>query len=439
MRSTLCFAAALALLPGCPSSSPIATGGNGGSGGALACDPGEEVPCTCPSGSTATITCDDDGSGFGSCGPCHDDPVGGQGGLGGQGGTGGTPDPCGDSVCAPDEDCHSCEADCFCEPCDQYKGCSNAAIPPAMLVAEPTLNVALEPLGPEAVLARLAARFEKADRGARALAAALGRPRAGESPFATELRAAFAAHPDLALRVREAVAAAGVSDPDSFADARPEAEVMPTLSDGVQVLDMVPPGGTVSCGAPLLRMRVAQITVHEEDDDFANDIVYCAVSSEAAAGAEVRVTPKTPNLDEGDSHSFSLEAGVMWGQAGPRSPEGNLLVTYDCFEQDDNSGYTDLINAIGEGASQAGGVIGGEYGWILETVGALSGIVSEAVTLDGDDYLFNATQTLDLSIQLDLTNGKFWSVRKSGTHLGSDWDWELRIEAWGCAEYGTLP
>jgi hypothetical protein len=29
-------------------------------------------------------------------------------------------------------------------------------------------------------------------------------------------------------------------------------------------------------------------------------------------------------------------------------------------------------------------------------------------------------------------------VSRKGTHINSDWEWELRIEAWGCAQYGTL-
>ena len=75
----------------------------------------------------------------------------------------------------------------------------------------------------------------------------------------------------------------------------------------------------------------------------------------------------------------------MWGQQEPRTPGGNLMITYDCFEADSTDGYKNLIPV-------------------------------------GKD--------------LDLTNGRYWTVRRQGTHLNSDWDWELRIEAWGCAEYG---
>ena len=38
---------------------------------------------------------------------------------------------------------------------------------------------------------------------------------------------------------------------------------------------------------------------------------------------------------------------------------------------------------------------------------------------------------------LPLTFGAWWSVRRDGTNGFSDWDWELRMEIWGCHDYGT--
>jgi hypothetical protein len=199
------------------------------------------------------------------------------------------------------------------------------------------------------------------------------------------------------------------------------------------------PGGTLECGSPKLRVRLAKITVHEEDDDVANDAVYCTLSSEAATGSEIRVTPISPNLDEGDSYTFPISSGIFWGQQEPKTPGGNMLLSYDCVERDDSSTYQSILDNIAAAAGAIGGSgVAGSNGWIFTVVGAVAGIVSDALSLDGDDRLLNAQQTIGVETQLDLTNGRYWTVRKSGSHSGSDWDWELRVEAWGCAEFGTL-
>lgn len=413
-----------------PGSGNNNNGGGGASGGV--CKPFEELLCYCPGTAEPGVrTCEADGSAYSACAPC-DEGGGGQGAGGGAGGS----DPCGDGLCAIDEDCHVCPDDCFCEPCTEAPSCANAQIPPVTLVAKPELNVALEALPPAAILERLEARVARGDAGVRIVAAALSSARATDGVLVKRTRGSLDAHPETKALVAASLALAGLADPEGYATIFPSRDVdLGVEGEPSYTLD-APVGGSESCGAPLLRLRVARITVHEEDDDFANDIVYCAVTTEAAAGAEIRVTPTTPNLDEGDSHNFSIDAGIMWGQIGPRWPEGNMLVTYDCFEQDDGSSYGNLINAIGDAATEVGGAIGGQYGWVFEVVGAVSGVLAESIALDGDDYLFNATQTIDASLHLDLTNGRFWSVRRDGTNVNSDWDWELRVEAWGCAEYG---
>ena len=48
-------------------------------------------------------------------------------------------------------------------------------------------------------------------------------------------------------------------------------------------------------------------------------------------------------------------------------------------------------------------------------------------------------QTIPRSAQLGLANGAAWTVRKKGTHLFSDWDWTLKVEAWGCVDNGYVP
>ena len=62
------------------------------------------------------------------------------------------------------------------------------------------------------------------------------------------------------------------------------------------------------------------------------------------------------------------------------------------------------------------------------------------ITVSGDELVFNAQQTIAKEKLLDLTNSRSWKIRKAhdGGFLGWDWDWELTIESWGCAD-GTLP
>jgi hypothetical protein len=410
-----------------PDASDSAFDGDGAGGGSTgssgACTPGKQDACACPGGVMGVQACLPDGSGYDAC-DC------GGGGTGGSAPTVG----CGDGVCSMDESCHTCDGDCgTCAPCTEAPSCKEADIPPPSMPHAGGLDVAMQYLSKPEILARLEKRIAEAGPGVRTLAAALAAPRRGESPLATHLRKVLKASPKGEAALRAGLAKAGMSAPAAFALKNPETAPLPHV-----MTDEFPDGGTVECGAPLLRVRVAQVHVIEEDDDFANDIVYCSIVSEAKTGSEVRVTPETPNLDEGDSFSYSIDSGIIWGQNGPRKAGGNLMITYDCFEADSNDGYQNLIDSIANASSQIGGVLNdlGMQGWIFTVAGAVLPVVSDALALDGDDHLFNANQIIPADQQLALTNGGYWTVRKNGTHLNSDWDWELRVEAWGCAEYG---
>ncbi len=422
--ASLLFGTALGCAPDGDSFVPSGDGGSGGGIGA-ACTPGKQTRCACPGGAEDGIqVCNDEGTGFGVC-ECPS----GNGGGPGAGGGGGSADACGDAECGDGEDCHTCEADCgTCGPCTLGPSCDAAQIPPATLQHAPMFDMTLQQMSKEMILARLESRIARSEVGARVVVAALGDERVGESVLVTRLRGALAASPKLRASIARGLSRAGA---DRLAGLGvPELEEPPMF-----VKDISYPGGTPECGSPLLRVRVAKIDVHEEDDDFANDIVYCALSSETMMGAEIRVTPQTPNLDEGDSFTYPIEAGVFWGQVEPKAPGSNMLLTYDCFETDSSDGFSKLLGSIGE-AADALGAYAGSYGWVFDVVANVVPIVQDALALDGDDHLFNAQQTIGLESQMDLTNGRFWSVRRSGTHLNSDWDWELRVEAWGCAQYG---
>ena len=417
----------IALFSGCAAGQGIDNEGGGGAGAGgtttttSPCIPGKQEQCPCPGGTTGVQACNAQGTGFSAC-AC------GSGGTGGTGGSGGS-DLCGDAFCVGEETCATCPSDCgTCAPCDIAPSCANAQIPPASMAHVAELDTKLMPMSKEQIAARLQDRVQKQAPGVRLVMAALSAPREGEAELVAALRDQLTMRPALAARLDHHLTAAGgramkLDTSDWSAPQKP-------LSGEF-------PGGTPECGAPLLRIRAATVTVHEEDDDFANDIVYCALTSEAASASEIRVKPQTPNLDEGDSHTYPIEAGVFWGQMAPETPGGNILLTYDCFEADTSGGYQSLLDGIGQAATAIGGVAG-SYGWVFTVIGAVAPVIGDVVGMDGDDHLFNAQQTIPLDKQLDLTNGRFWSVRRHGSHSGSDWDWELRVEAWGCAEKGTL-
>ena len=386
------------------------------------CVPGHQTLCACAGGGEGLQLCKDDGSGLTACDCTNDETP--------------PPDGCGDGFCSPTEDCHTCASDCGqCAPCEIAPSCDNATVPPVDVPHAPDFDIPkMELMSREKLEQRLAASVAQAGPEMRVLAAALDIEHPNEHPWITELRGVLDAHPAAADALRHQLELAGMESPALYRAEFPEPKYdmvnLPKPLNGE--------GGTIECGDPLLRLNIAQIKVHEEDDDFANDIVYCVVQAEASNGAEVRITPQTPNLDEGETHEFALESSVFWGQQGPSTPGGDLLVTYDCIEADTTDGYQNMVNAIGEAATELGDGVEGDNGWVLTGAGAIAPIVSTGLALDTDDQLFNAQQTIPAEKHLEMTNGTYWTVRRDGTHLFSDWDWELTIKAWGCAEYGTL-
>lgn len=390
------------------------------------CTPLERTACACEGGHDGQRSCRDDGTGWDTC-SC---PTPGAT-------TSTSPESaaCGDGFCDPDESCHDCPTDCgTCAACTAAPACVGDVAPPGSFAPAPELDLALAPVSRAELTARVAARVASADPGARLVAAALAPARAGEHPVVTGMRDALAQHPAAAAAVRRQLGRVGMSDPAAFAAAFALA-----ATPEYQPLDgSIPEGGSEACGAPKLRVRASAVRVNEEDDDVANDIVFCILAAAAPGGAEVRLTPRTDNLDEGQTFSFG-EKGTFWGQIEPRTPDGDLKLTYDCYEEDSSSGYDAILDKLGLASTVAGVVLNlaGGQGWIFSTAGTALALLGEAVALDGDDHLFSATQTIAPDKHMALTNGASWKVHRSGTHLWSDWDWELSVEAWGCAEYGA--
>jgi hypothetical protein len=429
---------------------PETTPGTGGSTTTeIECTPGRQEACVCDDGSDGIHVCFDDGSGWGFC-DCEPVPTG----------------PCGDGVCSDedDENCHTCTQDCgACAPCDIAPACGQELIPPSDPSYFPSLDVSMQVLTPVQKAARLMREIDQRSAGMRVLAAALDdEAQPDEHRLVTRLREIFAQYPAATERLRAVLRANGLPSLRSYRLANPVSRdegvgyVSPRGLSTFAASARLPRSGAgapgpittrgdefplpMECGDPFLRIGVSEVRVHEDYDDVSNDEVYCLIQSEAQTGGEIRLTPMTPALDQGDNYLFSLESGVFWGQAGLRTPGSALMVTYDCLESDTDDGYANLLTAIGEAAVEIGGVIPGQYGWIVVACGVVAQIVGTAWAMDGDDQLLNIQQTIPEENDYELTNGVYWTIRKAddGGWLGSAFDWELVIKAWGCAEYGEL-
>lgn len=381
-----------------------------------ACAPNAQQACSCTDDlgvtTESTQTCKQDGSGWGEC-DCA----------------------CGDNLCddTGGENCHTCKSDCgACAPCE-YKSCDQAKIPPpaATMLHAGGLDTQLALVSPSSRVENLQARLADPDPGMRVIIAALLPARADESQSVAYLRGLYAEHPADVARIRQGLAEVGLVDLSQYADRFPAPGSMHTMG-------LTPDGGTEECGAPLFRVRLAQVTtvrVHSTT----NDQVYCAVTAESNAGDEVAVTPATSNLGKGDSYQYTIANGIVWGNAGPRAPKGPLRLTYDCFEQDDPDGAKNLLEAIGTAAGSVGSIPGMPYGWAFGVGGAVLSGVGTIIGQNKDDHIFNATQTIAAEDQLELTKGAYWTVSRGGDQTIGRWQWDLRMEIWGCAEYGVLP
>jgi len=382
------------------------------------------VSCACPGGAQGVQKCLPSGTGYGSC-DCS--------GVGGQGGY----DPCGDDFCdAATETCRSCEADCgACAPCDEAPSCDGAMIAPSGIAHKAELDIQLHVMSAaQAGRELLERQIHRNDLGMRALAAALAPEQPNEHAFVRKLREVLGRFPAETERFRAQLEAVGL-EASVYSRANPFTEPSPLMPMGDEF-----PGGTPECGAPLLRVAIQRIIDHNTVSCTGGDNIYCLVESEAQAGAEIRVTPLAQSLGDGDEHLYSNEAGVFWGQQGPRTPGSDLLVTYNCFENTNTDNWQSLADSLGQAAGDVGDIYDGAYGWVFPVTEGVSGIISAALAMsDGDKLWINAQQQIALDMQLELTNGAWWSLRKTGdVCVFGSWDWEVIVRVWGCAQYGTL-
>jgi hypothetical protein len=204
------------------------------------------------------------------------------------------------------------------------------------------------------------------------------------------------------------------------------------LDEGI---DNGPDGGTPPnlagaelCKDPELRLRVEKVTTYKGGGQ-----IYCVIDASDGKTSEVAITQKTASLGDGKSHYFDPAFGTFWGQKTPHPTTNNLTVTYNCFVVKSDA-WAKVFGAMGDAANKAGGVAG-PYGWAFGIGEVAAGAAAAGIqAAAGDDLLFNAQQTIERQELIDLTNGRTWSIRKSGGSWISPWDWQIDVQSWGCAD-----
>lgn len=364
-----------------------------------ACEEDATKECSCKGGGSGTKTCSASGK-WGSC-ECNAEPA----------------------AAAPAE-----KPAAIAPVCTELKSCETGAAPGAYTPAT-GLDVKLEAASKEQLLEELRAEVAVGSTRARYLAAALAPQQAAEPEAVTVVRGLLEANVALRSTLSRNAAKLGFGALESYRARFPVPGAMAHVMDGA---------APVAC-VPSLSIRLAKVTVTEEDDDIANDEVYCSISAQAKDVQELRITPMTRALNQGESQSFSGDETVVWGQGKPREASGDITLKYDCFEKDSAAGYDAFIKAAADAAKKYGTkvVSSDNAGYVSTGADLVATFLPQILALDSDDHLFKATQTIPAARQMELAKGATWTVRKSGTHLLSDWDWTLTMESWGCSPNGT--
>ncbi len=105
------------------------------------------------------------------------------------------------------------------------------------------------------------------------------------------------------------------------------------------------------------------------------------------------------------------------------------------------SALQNALDAIANYSGMIAGIPGNPYGWAFGLGGAAAAAAASAIGT-GAVPLLDVQQTISSDALLKLTNGYTWSIEQTGSttangdcgFFGScDWDWQLGVEAWGCA------
>jgi hypothetical protein len=291
-------------------------------------------------------------------------------------------------------------------------------------------------------------------------------------------------HPDAS---RPAVCGDGVCDPGETCTACsndcgecPRCDLAPSCSEGLALpsqpravafadLSAPAPPDENDAGAPLastcqdaqLRLRIARIDVgHQAQEPWLPtgtlsgppQSYYCllqasdgAIVSSGGADAgsngtvEVALTRPTALIADFGGADFGPADSIFWGQKGPRLTQGNLTITYSCFQQK-QPGSDSWANVLGAAAMAAGSLSNaGPYGWAFGLGSIALQVAAAAVASaqqQGDWHMFDVTHTIDKSRLLDLTNGRTWDFKQEGgdSAFHNPWSITVRVESWGCAD-----
>jgi hypothetical protein len=381
-----------------PPPDPFGTEGN------AKCEPGDAPSCKCKGGKSGTKSCDN-----GKLSSCD----------------------CSGATAAVESSAPAATAP---RPvCTELASCDNLAPPPTFQPAQ-NLTVALVARNKAEILADLQAEVARGSDRARSLAAALDGAIPGEPTVVTALRQAIGENPSLEATVRRHVPELGFGSLEAYRSRFPLSFVT-TKNRTLTTLAV-----TDSC-APSLRMRIAKITAHEDEDILTDDEIYCSVSATAKEVQELKITPKTPPLGNGESQTFNATETVFFGQGKPRDPGGNdIVIKYDCFEAEGNAGYAAMVGAAAKAAREYGRDVteeGDENGYVATGANLIGTFLPLFLALDGDDHLYKAEQRIPAAQHKDLAKGATWEIKKSGKHFFSDWEWSLTMEAWGCSVNGS--
>ena len=174
------FAFALGISAAC--STPEPGGFSAPEVAAAECKRGDREACTCATGKASTKTCSSAGK-FLEC-ACDTKAV------------------CGDGTCDAEETCKDCPSDCgACPVCAEARSCTTGASAPGQTKAVPGLDVRLEAMPKERVLADLVAAAERGEPGLTLLESA--RPARRPPGCARRSRRSRRSHPRFADSSRD--------------------------------------------------------------------------------------------------------------------------------------------------------------------------------------------------------------------------------------------
>jgi hypothetical protein len=283
------------------------------------------------------------------------------------------PQVCGDNICSGTESCVNCPADCgMCPMCSYAPSCTGVASVPSSPTALPSFN------------------------------------NNGQTMYKSP---------------------APIADGGTFGD----------------------PNALNVCSYPLLKMRVSDIVVHKNGSPNGLEM-FCMVQADDGQSSTLMLSPDYMNLmDNSAPQNLAPAQGTFWGEAssadggpiGAKLSQFNITVTYQCFMVLQPGVLQKVLGAVAGYSGMIAGIPGNPYGWAFGAAGAAAAAGAALAQVgSGVSMLFNVQQIIDQSALLKLTNGYTWVIEQKGSTkddgdcglFGScDWDWELDVEAWGCA------